>query len=46
MLWVLIRIASPGDSNEYPQHMFLWITIEKLENYPLNYHQISPYLSH
>ena len=44
MLWALIRIArniccgysleSPrrGDSNEYPQHMFLWRTIE---NYPL-----------
>ena len=34
MLWILIRIASAcgyslesprrGDSNEYPQHMFLW----------------------
>ena len=24
MLWVLIRMASRGDSNEYPQHMFLW----------------------
>ena len=22
MFWVLIRIASPSDSNEYPQHMF------------------------
>ena len=34
MLWVLIRIAlalkSPcqGDSNEYPQHICLWRTIE------------------
>ena len=36
-LWVLIRIASPGyslelprqgNSNEYPQHMFLWRTVE------------------
>ena len=28
MLWVLIRIASKtyGDSNENPQHMFLWST--------------------
>ena len=23
MLWVLIRSALPGSSNEYPQHMFL-----------------------
>ena len=32
MLWVLIRIASRGNSYEYPQHMFLWKT---LENDPL-----------
>ena len=25
MLWVLIRSASGGASNEYPQHMFSWI---------------------
>ena len=31
MLWVLIRIASWGDSNEYPQHMFLW---RNKQNYP------------
>ena len=31
MLWVLIRHYR-GDSNEYPQHMFLWRTTE---NYPL-----------
>ena len=24
MLWVLIRSASGGASNEYPQHMFSW----------------------
>ena len=24
MLWVLIRSASTGGSNEYPQHMFSW----------------------
>ena len=28
MLWVLIRIASLCNSNEYPQHMFLWRTDE------------------
>ena len=32
MLWVLIRIASASDSNEYPQHMFLW---RNKQNYPL-----------
>ena len=41
MLWVLIKMPRPGDSNEYPQHgeailmstrnMFLWRTDE---NYP------------
>ena len=29
MLWVLIRSASQGISNEYPQHVFM----EKLEKY-------------
>ena len=42
MLWVLIRIASSDDSNEHPQHMFLWRNDE-------NYHSIiikyPPYLS-
>ena len=28
MLWVLVRSARQGTSNEYPQHVF----IEKLEN--------------
>ena len=23
MLWIFVRITSPGDSNKYPQHMFL-----------------------
>ena len=41
MLWVLIRIASPSDSNEYPQHMFLWRTIE---NYLLIITKYPPYL--
>ena len=42
MLWVLIRIASRGDSNEYPQHMFLWRTDE---NYPSIIIKYPPYLS-
>ena len=39
MLWILIRIISAwrGDSDEYPQLMFLWRTHEKLS---FNYHQI------
>ena len=50
MLWVLIRIASPGyslesprrgKSNEYPQHIFLWRTTE---NYPLIITKYPPYL--
>ena len=28
MLWVFIRIALASDSNEYPQHMFLWFSIK------------------
>ena len=32
MLWVPIRIALASDSNEYPQHMFLW---RNKQNYPL-----------
>ena len=32
-----------GDSNEYPQHMFLWRTIE---NYPLIVTKYHPYLFH
>ena len=46
MLRVLVRIAleSPrrGDSNEYPQHMFLW-RIE--ENYPSIIIKYPPYLA-
>ena len=44
MLWVLIRIASTprrGDSNEYPQHMFLW---RNKENYPSIIIKYPPYL--
>ena len=46
MLWVLIRITSTesphrGDSNEYPQHMFLWRTDE---NYPSLIIKYPPYL--
>ena len=41
MLWVLIRIASPSQSNEHPQHMFFRITkiIRKVSSNP-------PYLFH
>ena len=28
MLHVLIKIASPGNSNEYPEYMILWRTFE------------------
>ena len=53
MLWVLIRIASAwyslespqnrlSDSNEYPQHMFLWRNKQK---YPLIITKIIPSLS-
>ena len=43
MFWVLIRIASSrrGDSNEYPEHMFLWRTDE---NYPSIIIKYPPYL--
>ena len=40
MLWVLIRIVR-GDSNEYPQHMFLWRNKKK---YPLIITKYPPYL--
>ena len=52
MFWVLIRIASAryllespqqGDSNEYPQHMFLW---RNKQIYPLTITKYPPYLSH
>ena len=48
LLWVLIRIASPlrfygGDSNEYPQRMFLW---RNKQNYPLIITKYPPYLFH
>ena len=33
MLWVLIRSTSACVSNEYPQHIFLWIKTEKKETY-------------
>ena len=41
MLWVLIRIAQRGDSNEYPQHMFLW---RNKQTYPLIITKYPPYL--
>ena len=37
MLWVFIRSASWGASNEYPHYMILWRTAE---NYPRNFYQI------
>ena len=37
MLWVLIRNACLGDSDEYPQHMFSWRNKQ-------NYHQYPAYL--
>ena len=43
MLWVLIRI----DSNEYPQHMFLYDPQHMFlydENYPLIIIKYPPYL--
>ena len=42
MLRVLIRIASASDSNEYPQHTFIW---RNKQNYPLIITKYSPYFS-
>ena len=51
MLWVLIeailmgtnniRFYGPGDSNEYPQHLFLW---RNVENCPQIITKYPPYL--
>ena len=43
MLWYSLEFPWRGDSNEYPQHMFLWRT---KENYPLIITKYPPYLFH
>ena len=43
MLWVLNRMPRRSDSNEYPQHTFLWRTVQ---NYPLIIIKYPCYLFH
>ena len=39
MSWIFVRIALVGDSNKYPQHMFLWKNRERKRIF-ITYHTV------